>query len=457
MTLPRPKLTLTKCLDGLNLTYIFLAAILFFALAGGVFTNHTFEKQRREARLMYCDFAKYYVCGKIALGPDRQKAYDARLQADYLVRYAFGDEKQAEEFIHYPPMDFPLMAPLATLPIEECFLAFLLIGAATFTTGTFLLSRAGAKAGAGFNSINAIVFFWLAVFGSVPMLRAFALGQTSLFLTGITAIYLFAMLKDRPFLAGLSLALTSIKPQYSVFLVMPALAQKRYKIIFAAAICELIMLGAAAATIGFSNIINYPQIVLHAEQTSNLAGGFTSEMVNVRGLLAIVLADNIAVKIAAVVAACTWLYLGFLWWKFARPSTTASSSASPAKVSPHKIALLLSITVLYCLTFSPHTHLYDCLILSVCAPSVGQSTLRASLAGLEHWSAKLLSLMLILYPAAGWIFLFMPGPGGSFRTAPFAIYNLILCATATLALYNPGKLEPPPGESATLDARGEWL
>ncbi|MBS2011244.1 MAG: DUF2029 domain-containing protein [Cyanobacteria bacterium SZAS TMP-1] len=424
------KLSASRCLDGINLIYISLAAILFLTLAGSAFVGHTFTEQRKTARLFYCDFAKYYVCGKIAASPDRLKAYDAKVQADYLVKDALGDPSAPEEFIHYPPMDFPLMAPLATLPIEQCFLVFCLSGSLIFLTGTFFLSRAAAGAGAGFNSINALLFFWLAVFGSVPMLRAFALGQTSLFLAGITAVYIFAWMRKRSFLAGLALALTSIKPQYSVFLVVPALACRRYKLVLWAALCELVMVLAAVATIGPQNVINYPQIVLHAEQTANLAGGFVSEMVNVRGLLAIFMADSVAVKIAGGLSLIAWFYLASLWWKFG-----GLQKGEPTRARAHTVALLLATTVLYCLTFSPHTHLYDLVILSVVAPAATQSSIKSAWAGEEPRAEKLFSLLLLVYPAAGWLFLLMPGGIGACRTAPFALYNLALCALATISLY----------------------
>jgi hypothetical protein len=417
-------LQIAKWLDRLNLTCISMAAILFLAGYGETFYHHSFEKQRRENRLLFCDFAKYYVCGKMALSEDRHSAYEKKLQDDYTVRFALGDPKVPEEFIHYPPMDFPLMAPLSLLPIEQSYLAFCLLGSAVFLSGTYLLGRATAFC----RNSNNLIFLWLAVFGSVPMLRTFEMGQSGLFLTGLTALYVFALIKDRPMTGGIALALTAIKPQYTIFLAIPPLAQRRYKLIACAAICELVLILAAVATIGLNNIINYPGIVLHAEQITALAGAFVSEMVNVRGLLAILFGDTLAVKISSILALAALGILAFLWLKYC---PQAKDIGKP------QARLLLALTVLFCLTFSPHAHLYDCLFIAATALTAGTSSIGAALAQTSK-SKKVFACLLLIYPIAGWFFLFAPLPGGvgPARTAPFAIYNLVLCIACGLALFS---------------------
>jgi hypothetical protein len=416
-----------KCLDGLNLTAISLTAILCLTIWGTIFFKHTFAAERLANRLIFCDFAKYYVCGKIATSEDRYSAYNQKLQADYTVRFALGDAKVTEEYIHYPPMDFPLMAPFALLPIESAYLAFCLLGSAIFLTGTYLLNRATAFC----TNTKGLVFFWLAAAGSVPMLRTFVLGQSSVMLTGVAALYIFALLKNRPVLGGFALAITSIKPQYTIFLAIPALAQKRYKLIVSAAICELLLILAAVATIGLKNIISYPSILLHSEQTASLAGAFVSEMVNVRGLLAILFDDSLAAKGAAVTALAACAFLAFLWLKYC-PQVQDSNLPQGR--------LLLAITVLFCLTFSPHTHLYDCLFIAVAALAAGKSSIGHALQECSR-SKKIFACLFILYPIAGWFFLCVPLPGGigAVRTAPFAVYNLALCAASVLALFSRSK------------------
>jgi hypothetical protein len=425
-----------KGLDGLNLIYISLAAIICLTSWGTIFYKHTFEASRKENRLVFCDFAKYYVCGKLALSKEAGAAYDQGVQADYTVRYALGAPGVAEEYIHYPPMDFPLMAPLATLPIEQSYLAFCLGGSALLLGGTFLLSRSNPD----FVSLFNLLFYWLAIFGSVPMFRSFSLGQTSVFLTGTMAFYLYGLLKNRPLLAGLALALTAIKPQYTLFLAIPPLVQRRYKLIIWAAIFELLMVLAAVATIGWQNVINYPKILLHSEQTVALAGAFVSEMVNVRGLLANVMDDSIAVKAAAFFALTAWLLLAWLWFKFAPAATKTTKETDLvgdgeiAQSIPTKTNLLLATTVLFALTFSPHTHLYDCCFIALPAVVAGRSSMTKAL-GESLPANKILAALLIFYPLAGWCFIFLPGTG-AVHTVPFALYNLALCLAAAASLFS---------------------
>jgi Glycosyltransferase family 87 len=421
----RGALIFARGLDWLNLIYISLAAIVCLTSWGTIFYKHTLESSRREYRVVFCDFAKYYVCGKLAFSPDRFRVYDKAVQDDYTVRYAFGDPKTAEEFIHYPPMDFPLMAPLSTLPMEQSYLAFCLLGSTLLIAGTFLLGRATKFLARP----TIMIFYWLAVFGSVPMLRTFVLGQTSVFLTGIIAIYLFALLKNRPLLAGAALALTSIKPQYTLFLAVPALVQRRYKLIGCAALVELVMILAAVASVGWQNVIDYPKIVLHSEQNVALAGAFVAEMVNARGLLANLADDSIAVKIAAALAVFAWLGLAYLWHKFA-PSQSKSESIDTNSTT----GLLLAATVLFALTFSPHTHLYDACFNALPILVAGRTSMVSAIRDEKGMTMRLFASLLFLYPFVGWnIMVFGPGMGPA-KTVPFAIYNLVLCILAVRAI-----------------------
>ncbi|MBU6451735.1 MAG: DUF2029 domain-containing protein [Cyanobacteria bacterium REEB67] len=422
-----PSTLALRALDCLNITAVIAAAIIFLVGSGTVFYKHQFVAMRTADRLQFCDFAKYYVCGKIALSKEAHHAYDPTVQTHFLLHDAHGDKKTAEEFIHYPPIDFPLMAPLAEQSIDKSFYLFTLLGHLIFFSGTFLLARA-TLINRGRGKMLVYLLFWLAACASVPMCRAFMLGQTSLILTGLTAIYIWALIKNRSLPAGIALALTAIKPQYSIFLVIPALVQRRFKLLFFTILAEIALLFAAFKTIGLTNILNYPQIVMHAEQTANLAGGFVSEMVNVRGLLAISMADAVAVKIAGAVALAAWLCLAVLWLRYC---------PRPGRSDDTTFKLLLTATVMFCLTFSPHTHLYDCLFVSVTFLVAGQKSLTAAVKNsnsTSSWATRSLSILFLLYPLLGWFFLLMPGGTGAFRTAPFAVYNIALSALSVIAL-----------------------
>jgi hypothetical protein len=420
-----------RAFDGFNITFITLAAILFLVGSGTVFYKHQFATMRSQDRRNFCDYAKYYVCGKMAFSKDSFHVYDKSVQSRYLAKEGLSAKGGADEFIHYPPIDFPLMSLFTADPIAKSYELFWTFGNVVFLFGTWSLARASRPG----RHLAALFFFWLAAYGAVPMTRAFLLGQTSLFLTGIIALYIRALIKNRALTGGLTLALTAIKPQYTVFLLIPALVQRRFMMILSALAFEGLLLLAAYRTIGQANLLNYPSIVMHAEQTSNLAGGFVAEMVNMRGLAANIFGDGASVAISTGAAALAWLLLAALWMRFC-PRFGESGDLS--------VKLLLTATVLFCVFFSLHTHLYDCLIVSCAYLVIGLSSFYSVLKGRSaqslNWPTKILAILLMLYPLAGWIFLLMPGQAGAGRTLPFALYNGLLCllTVAGLLVGEPG-------------------
>ena len=414
-----------RAFDGFNITFITLAAILFLVGSGTVFYKHQFASMRATDRLNFCDYAKYYACGKMAFSKDSFHVYDTSVQKRYLAKEGQTGKGTADEYIHYPPIDFPLMSLFTADPIDKSYELFWIAGNVVFLFGTWSLARASRPG----RHLAALLFFWLAAFGSVPMLRAFLLGQTSLFLTGIIALYIRALIKNRALTGGLTLALTAIKPQYTIFLLIPALVQRRFMMIFSAIAFEGLLLLAAYRTIGQANLLNYPNIVMHAEQTSSLAGGFVAEMVNMRGIAANLMGDAASVSISTGTAAVAWLVLAGLWLRYC-PRFGESGDLS--------VKLLLCATVLFCVFFSLHTHLYDCLLVACAYLVIGLSSFNSTLKGRSshslNWPTKILAVLLMLYPVAGWIFLLMPGGGGAARTLPFAFYNSLLCLLTVAGL-----------------------
>ena len=414
-----------RAFDGFNITFVTLAAILFLVASGTVFYKHQFASMRAHDRLNFCDYAKYYACGKMAFSKDSFHVYDNSVQSRYLAKEGRVGKGSPEEYIHYPPIDFPLMSLFTADSIDKSYELFWIAGNVVFLFGTWSLARASRPG----RHWAALLFFWLAAYGSVPMWRAFSLGQTSLFLTGIIALYIRALIKNRALTGGLTLALTAIKPQYTVFLLIPALVQRRFMMILSAIAFEGLLLLAAYRTIGQANLLNYPNIVMHAEQTANLAGGFVAEMVNMRGIAANLCGDGLSVSISTGAAVLAWLLLAGMWLRYC-PRFGESGDLS--------VKLLLCATVLFCVFFSLHTHLYDCLLVSCAYLVIGMSSFFSTLKGRSsqalNWPTKILAAMLMLYPLAGWIFLLMPGQAGAGRTMPFAFYNGILCVLTVVAL-----------------------
>ena len=86
-----------------------------------------FESLRQDNHVVFIDFFKYYICGKLASAHDihdRHSPYDPNVQYKYLASYANATDRQKVEYIEYPPQDFVLMMSLAQLPPHQAYIAF---------------------------------------------------------------------------------------------------------------------------------------------------------------------------------------------------------------------------------------------------------------------------------------------------------------------------------------------
>ncbi len=425
---------LVRCFDAGNVAVIACIAIVFLTAQGTVWAKNEFEGMRAKSYMLFLDFSKYYICGKMASGDDyvRANVYDANLQQKYLTEYSLTDAKKPIEYIAYPPINFPLMKPLALLPMSQAFHIYWTLGLAFSIGATWLLSRQSIFFRGPLNFLT----LWLAIFASIPMFRAYALGQFSLYLLGLIALYFYFFLRQSKKLdwsAGATLALTAIKPQYCIFLAIPALATFRWRILIAAAAGEAVLLALAAATVGIKNIIDFPKIVLFADQTSLYSGVFPEQMVNLRAIFCLFTAPHLAMKIASALGLAAMVALAWLWYKHGRKRSDL-------------MARLVALTVCVCLTTSPHTNVYDCILLCIPAlltmPSSFSASLYSRFRSLEtkkhFWPEELLTLTLLLYAPVGWlIFLLAPGKniiGEASITLPFAFINMLLCALQCVCL-----------------------
>jgi Glycosyltransferase family 87 len=424
--------------DLVNFLAIAVCAVVALSAYGDIFANQRFNKMRAENPIYFFDFSKYYICGKMAASEDRLNVYDAAVQGRYLVQYGGVDKSRPVEYIQYPPIDFPLMLPLAKLEISKAFNLFFLGSLTLAFLATIMLSGSELSASPesdklkGKARIKRIAFLWLAIAGSLPLFRAFSLGQTSLFTMAMVAVYFAGLLGSSQLLAGMALALTAIKPQYTIFLVIPALACRRTKLLLTAFCTEFVLVALAASTIGIKNILDYPQIVLHADQSQKLAGVFAAQMVNWRALLCTMMNEQAAMKTSSALCLAALAALAWLWWRLMPKNDDQSQKPALEK--------LLVLTILTCLTTSPHTHLYDCLLLAVAALINTPFSLAKAISNQSDSAQRLLSVMLLLYPAMGWVLIYWPFGPEAKATLPFAVINVVMLILSLITVLKGKKL-----------------
>jgi hypothetical protein len=159
-----------------------------------------------------------------------------------------------------------------------------------------------------------------------------------------------------------------------------------WKTIAVATLLELVLLALGIGTVGWDNVIKYPQILAHAE--SDLYGRDNERMVSVRGLTSALFGGSAGFLISATSLAIALALICWLWWK-------ADDRDSQFRA--------ISLSVLVFLIFSPHSFLYDCLILSIPTILLMRETSLSGALAEQPLVKKVCSVFLLLVPALTWL------------------------------------------------------
>jgi hypothetical protein len=282
------------------------------------------------------------------------------------------------KFIQYPPFDFALAAPLTVLPLISSYAVWTLATMLAGLGGLLYLRRVSGKS-MTMIEVGSVTLLYA---GSLFSFNSIILGQTAWLLLAVVCIFFAALLENRQILCGLAIALSTIKPQLLMLLAPPLLIRKMWVSIAVAGALELILLGLSVGTVGWDNVIKYPQILVHAE--SDLFGRDNERMVSVRGLTSILFGGSGGFLVSVISVVVAVALMCWVWWKAdARPSQFRA----------------ISISTLVFLIFSPHSFLYDCLLLAI--PTVlllAETTLSGALLD-QSVSRKIWGVSLMLTPS----------------------------------------------------------
>lgn len=402
LTLPKSWPKFASLINAIVICLVGMATIVFVSESC---SKAKFESLRQDNHVVFIDFFKYYICGKLASAHDihdRHSPYDPNVQYKYLASYANATDRQKVEYIEYPPQDFVLMMPLAQLPPHQAYIAFVLANALLGSGGLLYLCSVQKK---GWRSICYI----LAALACAPMFRAVTLGQPTFGLLGLIALYIATWQRKRDLAAGLLLAVIAIKPQYAVFMGVQALAARRYKIVLVSLLAMALLLIVAACVIGPQNIWTYPSVIANAARAADLAGSYGEQMANLRAMLMVLAGLD---KDAALTA-CSFACAVSLVALFIICSVTLSTSNKPA-ANP-------ALAIVFALYFSPHVHIYDTvllILLAITAPA----------------NAVILTTSMSILPLASWLPFFLPHREQTGITLPFAFVDLAVLLLALGAL-----------------------
>ena len=382
MTSNNPIAVVTKRI--IDLSYLIVLGVLVF----GVMTifvqslnSDEFHKLISKNPNMFIDYIKLYAGAKIVAAGQGHMVYAPEVQSQFMNQIAAPSQYPMVKFIQYPPYDFAMAIPLTVLPLIDSFavwtVATMLIGCG----GVYYLRRVNGQ------SMSIIEGFTLVCLyaGSLFSFNSIILGQTAWLMLGIVSLFFAALLQKKEWLCGLAIAVSTIKPQLLLLLAPPIVLRRMWKAIVLAAVAELLFLGLAFNTVGWDNIVHYPSILAHAE--SGMYGRDNERMVSIRGLASALFGGSAGFGLSVASLAIALGLFFWFWWK---------------ADDRHSQIRAISLSVLVFLIFSPHSFLYDCLILSLPTVLLMRETTLSGAIFQPHLSQRLWGIILLLMPVVCW-------------------------------------------------------
>jgi len=150
------------------------------------------------------DFIEYWSAGQLFLAGENPYNFDAL----YQLQVALGSTYESPIIMWNPPWLLVWILPLLLLPFRLAALVWLLLNVALVLLCGSVIWRILASTSVS----QRLGIAWIATVAFVPALFTVRMGQMStLLLVGVVG-FLYWMERGNPFLAGISLALTTIKP-----------------------------------------------------------------------------------------------------------------------------------------------------------------------------------------------------------------------------------------------------
>jgi len=345
---------------------LFTAAIIFMVLYSAgvivVLNAGVIEGDSRQD-----DFVAFWAAAKLAIAGDPISAFDQDIlrRAQLLPPGA----PPSDFFWRYPPAFHLLIAPLGLLPYSAAWLLFNLISLTAFSVA---LWRRATPVPMGHN----LIFF------APVVLITFVLGQASLLWAAALVAALAALERDRPVIAGLLIAMLSLKPQLGILIPFALAAGGHWRVILWSGIWVFIVHGAATVVVGLEYWVEFFDGISRAAEGLEHGETPRGRMVSFYAFLRFLGMAH------ALSLACQWLVSAllaaglFVLWR--RPKVGLDLKAA---------ALCIAIPLA-----TPYSFTYE---LTLSVPAV-IFMVRSGIGGTVFDRVMLATL--ILGPAAAWVF-----------------------------------------------------
>lgn len=318
---------------------------------------------RADGGLVEGDFIAPWSAGRMALEGRAAAAYDWHLHHAAQVA-AIGREFEGFFAWHNPPTVYFLAVPFAPLPYIP---AWLLFGA---TTAAFFVAT--------FRRVLPVRGAALIALGAPASILCFIAGQLGFLIAGLTALALTQM-DRRPWVAGISLGLMTVKPQFGLIFPVLLAATGRWRVFAAASVATLGLMAASGIVFGWETWRAF--LGSFNDETVALLRRGGSDWTKLQSIYACVQrVTGIESLAMAVHGAAALGILGVVAWLWRRP-------ASPGVCAAAAVAGAFLIT--------PYAYIYDAVVVVLAAAFLAREAIAR---GWLPWERVLLALA-VLMPA----------------------------------------------------------
>jgi hypothetical protein len=356
------------------------------------------------AHIETTDFLNFYVGATIVREGHGRTLYQAETQQ--LVLQSILGRRVTEYYLH-PPFEAAALVPFSYLRIERAFVVWTLVNAALL--GLLPLLFTGCV-----SFVARRPYLGLLGFAFPPVLASLTLGQDSiLVLFFISAAYLLGV-KKRDFVAGLVLALATVKFQYVLILALLLLVSRKFRFIggFVAG-CAVLALASVLVT-GGSGIIEYFRFVHRFDLHNGYGNVNPASMMNWRGFLA-GLGWEDHQRLCSAIGSAILIALGIASSRWIRATKN------------HELGFSLYLAI--ALAASPYNFFQDATILLLAIFLVMDLVVKGRIIGIRAMLVVLCCVLMFVWPVVLLIF------GGHYfwNSRIYLVFPVIICFISVLA------------------------
>lgn len=363
--------------------FVFSQIMLWFKLVVPIFDSQWYlDLDNRKHDVT--DFFQYYQASQLAVSELSHQVYDPVVQSEWFNKLIAPLHSDKIFYNQQPPYFYPLLIPLSFLPANFAYTTWCVLQTTLGLTAVWLVSRQGLL------SERQRKIFLLGVLASFPAYICLWHGNTSFWLLGFLGLYVHFLYQKKDFFAGVMLSLSTIKPQYAFVMSIPMFGMWRWKALIAAILTEVTLLVLAVVVIGWQNVIGYPAIVTNAESNPLFIGVKPQVMASIRGIFAQFLTIKESLQATTAIMFISLIPLLILWIKTGKAN------------SDNRLRWAWALTVMLAILVSPHTHVFDCVLISLAAVLTMPTLSLIDLKPLPTWQ-RIWCVILILFPPLGWL------------------------------------------------------